>query len=51
LARACRDGAQTAGGSIGGQIWLDPTIGLQHVGKHVYEGDPMTLFAPALAAA
>ena len=37
--------------SIGGQIWLDPTIGLQHVGTRVYEGDPMTLIAPAVADA
>jgi hypothetical protein len=42
--------------AIGGEIWMDPQIKLNHVGQHVYEGDPTRIFrelpmAPVSAAA
>ena len=32
--------------SIGGEIWLDPTIKLNHHGAAAYEGDPRVLLPP-----
>ncbi|HKU95608.1 MAG TPA: hypothetical protein VJR58_10040 [Vineibacter sp.] len=32
--------------SIGGEVWLDPTIRLNHHGTVAYEGDPLRMFAP-----
>lgn len=29
---------------IGGQVWMDPRIKLNHVGSKVYEGDPSRIF-------
>lgn len=31
---------------IGGEIWLDPEVQLEHRGSKIYRGDPRTLFAP-----
>ena len=28
----------------GGDVWVDPSVRLQHVGSTIFDGDPMTLF-------
>jgi hypothetical protein len=30
---------------IGGEIWLDPSIRLHHVGQKVYDGDPTAIYS------
>jgi hypothetical protein len=30
--------------ALGGEIWMDPQIGLNHVGQHVFEGKPQQIY-------
>lgn len=37
--------------TIGGRVMVDATLRLGHEGRHVFRGDPMTMFVPAPQAA